>query len=132
MSNVREFDAGTSPREPLEPPGPRESSVPPEFLDTPELARPGGFLISDEQFMRDVGTLKDLRSFAIQQAVSIRPSEVGPISLGTLNLLRYDPKGRLPSLKEWQLLESHTQQCYEHLTEPIRRKFSYMAGFPTG
>jgi hypothetical protein len=110
MSNVREFDASTPPREP---PGP------------PEPARPEGFLISDRQFMHDVETLKDLRSFMIQQAVSLRPSEAGKISLGVLNLLRYDDRGRLPSLTEWQLLEDHTQEFYEHLTDPVRRKFLY-------
>jgi hypothetical protein len=119
MSNVREFDAGTSPITSLEPP------IPPEFIETPELARPGGYLISDEQFMSDVETLKDLRSFMIQQAVSLKPSEAGRISLGILNLLRYDPKGRFPSLTEWKLLETHNQQLYEHLTDPLRRKFLY-------
>ena len=54
MSNVRDLDVSTSPREAVEPPKP----------PVPETV-----LISDEQFIRDVETLKDLRSFMIQQAV---------------------------------------------------------------
>src|SRR5262245_3423648 len=102
MSNVREFDVSTSPREPVEPPKPPV---------------PENFLISDGQFIHDVKTLKDLRSFMIKQATPLKPSEAGKISLGQLNLLRYDPSGRFPSLEEWELLEGHTQECYEHLTE---------------
>jgi hypothetical protein len=103
--NVREFDAGASSYQPR-PRGPDD-------------------LISDEQFMRDVETLKDLRSFMIQQAISLKSSEGGWISLGRLNELRYDRKGRFPYPEEWAQLEQHTQELYEHLTEPVRRKFLY-------
>src|SRR5262245_5507942 len=89
MSNVREFDVSTSPRESVEPPKPPAEN----------------FLICDEQFMRDVGTLKDLRSFMLQQAAPLKASEGGKIFLGQLNLLRYDRSGRFPSLEEWKDLE---------------------------
>jgi hypothetical protein len=81
--------------------------------------------ISDEQFIRELKQLKALRSFLIEQAVLIKPSESGVISFGALNLLRYDRNGRSPTALEWSALENFTQELFRHLTDPLRRRFLY-------
>jgi hypothetical protein len=81
--------------------------------------------ICDEQFIRELKQLKALRSFLIEQAVLLRPTESGVISFGALNSLRYDRNGRRPDPEEWARLEDLTQELFRHLTDPLRRRFLY-------
>ncbi len=80
------------------------------------------YSICDKQFMDDVTQLKALRSYMIRQAKS---TEAGIIELGDLNLLRFDEKGRFPTYAEWTDLEHRSNELYQHLTEPDRRRFLY-------
>jgi hypothetical protein len=77
--------------------------------------------ISDSQFMADLQKLKDLRSFLIEQAVQLKPTE--SMSFKGLNLLRLKPGGRSPTQEEWESLETLTQDLFSHLSEPLRRRF---------
>jgi hypothetical protein len=81
--------------------------------------------ISDEQFIKDLRKLKELRSFLIEQAVQLQPTESASISFGKLNLLRFRDDGRVPNVEEWELLETLTQELFRHLSEPLRRRFLY-------
>src|SRR5215469_15165713 len=68
--------------------------------------------ISDSQFMADLQKLKDLRSFLIEQAIQLKPTESGTISFKGLNLLRLKPGGRSPTPEEWESLETLTQELF--------------------
>jgi hypothetical protein len=85
----------------------------------------GPVAISDAQFMADLKRLRELRSFFIEQAVQLKPTEAGTISFGRLNLLRYDGTGRSPAIEEWDALETLTQELFRHLSDPLRRRFLY-------
>jgi hypothetical protein len=80
--------------------------------------------INDLRFMDDLEKLKQLRSFLIEQAVQLGPTE-RTLSFGDLNLLRYRPNGRSPSLREWVEMEQLTQELFGHLSDPLRRRFLY-------
>jgi hypothetical protein len=75
--------------------------------------------IDDIDFMRNLRRLQELRTFLIQEAVTIPNSMV----FGPLNLLKYTESGRAPSLSEWDQLERLTTQLFNLLTPPLRRKF---------
>ncbi|MDB6147954.1 MAG: hypothetical protein JWO45_1618 [Spartobacteria bacterium] len=81
--------------------------------------------IGDGQFMTDLGKLKQLRSFLIEQAVQLKPTETSSISFGKLNLLRYREDGRSPTEDEWDALERLNQTLFGHLSDPLRRRFLY-------
>lgn len=81
--------------------------------------------IGDEQFMEDLGKLKDLRSFLIEQAVQLKPGEADALSFGKLNLLQWRKGGRSPTEAEWNALELLTQDLFRHLSDPLRRRFLY-------
>jgi hypothetical protein len=81
--------------------------------------------IGDEQFIEDLGKLKDLRSFLIEQAVPLKPGEDAALSFGKLNLLRWRSGGRSPTEDEWDALEKLTQDLFRHLSDPLRRRFLY-------
>jgi hypothetical protein len=81
--------------------------------------------ISDEQFMNDLGKIKQLRSFLIEQAVQLQPTEAASISFGKLNLLRFNEDGRSPNEEEWDSLERLTQALFSHLNDALRRRFLY-------
>jgi len=79
--------------------------------------------INDEQFIRDLKRLKELRSFLIQEAINISPGDSSPLSFGRLNLLRYSLSGRAPTEMEWSEVEQHTQTLFRLLSDPLRRRF---------
>jgi hypothetical protein len=85
--------------------------------------RPPGPDISDSQFMSDLHKLKELRSFLIEQAVQLKPTEASKISFKDLNLLRLKPTGRSPTSEEWESLETLTHELFSHLSNPLRRRF---------
>lgn len=90
-----------------------------------DAADPAANDIGDGQFMADLKKVKELRSFLIEQAVQLKPTEQGTLSFGTLNLLRWKSGGRNPTQDEWQALEVLTQQLFRHLSDPLRRRFLY-------
>jgi len=85
--------------------------------------------IDDEQFIRDLGRLKELRSFLIQETVLTGATESSALSFGQLNQLRYRGHGRAPTEEEWAAVERHTQLLFALLTPSLRRRF-VLGGLP--
>jgi hypothetical protein len=79
--------------------------------------------INDYEFMLNLKRLRQLRTFLIQEAIPISQTDSNPLSLGALNLLRYNERGGTPTAEEWALVERHTQVLFDLLTEPLRRRF---------
>lgn len=84
---------------------------------------PDKIMINDAQFIRDLRRLLELRSFLIQEAISISPEDSTTLSFGRLNLLRYNFTGRAPTQQEWSEVELHTQELFRLLTDSLRRRF---------
>ena len=100
-----------------------EVSLAPEVLSDKNT----DMLINDEHFINDLGRLKDLRSFLIQEAVRIDPSDSTALEFERLNLLRYNSSGkrhgRDPTEEEWTWVERHTRILFSLLTPSLRRQF---------
>ena len=79
--------------------------------------------ICDEKFLNDLGRLKRLRDFFLQEAIEIPPEESCFLSFGELNLLRPGPNGRRPTEAEWTDLEDRTQVLFGRLTYSLRHRF---------
>jgi hypothetical protein len=86
--------------------------------------------IDDEQFICDLGRLKDLRSFLIQETVLTGDAESSALSFGQLNQLRFRGNGRAPTEEEWTAVERHTQLLFALLTLSLRRRF-VLGGLPS-
>jgi hypothetical protein len=91
------------------------------------FSTPDALHINDERFIHDLDKLKDIRSFFIQEAVSL--ADTRALSFGELNLLRFSEKGRPPTGEEWSKIEEFTRILFSSLTEPLRRKYR-LAGIP--
>lgn len=95
-------------------------------VSTPDdAARQDNVVINDEQFIRDLRRLKELRSFLIQEAINIASAEdeSNPLAFEGLNLLKYGYNGRAPTREEWRSVEDRTQVLFRCLTGPLRRRF---------
>ena len=82
--------------------------------------------INDERFIKDLERLKDLRSFLIQEAVSLSGTDSAALEFGQLNLLRFNNTpfgGRDPTEEEWNKVERQTRILFGLLTPPLRRRF---------
>jgi hypothetical protein len=79
--------------------------------------------INDEDFIRALNRLKELRSVLIEEALHGDPGKSEAFSLGHLNLLRHHDGGRQPTVEEWQLVEKNTDTLFLLMTPPLRRKF---------
>lgn len=79
--------------------------------------------IADWFFINDLRKLKELRSFLLNEAINVSPQDSAPRSFGRLNLLKFDPNGRQPTIDEWSDVEMHTQAMFKLMTEPLRRRF---------
>ena len=92
--------------------------------------------INNEQFFKDLTRLKELRSFLIQEAVSLENPTA--LQFGPLDSLQCSPQGRAPTREEWEELESRTQLLFGSLTEPLRQRFLFgripmsIAALPVG
>lgn len=83
-----------------------------------------GVLIRNEQFIRDLRRLKDLRSFLIQEAFHVKTEgPTTPMAFGKLNRLQYASNGREPTPDEWSEVELHTQALFRLLNKPLKRRF---------
>jgi hypothetical protein len=81
--------------------------------------------INDEQFMKNLERLKQLRSFLVEQAIQLQPTAGAASSFGKLNLLHFRDDGRSPTEDEWDSLETLTETLFRQLTDPLRRRFLY-------
>jgi hypothetical protein len=100
--------------------GPPKQGV---FSKLLNVGRPDPYSINDEQFIKDLQELKNLRSFLIKEAVKLQPTDQNAFAFGALNLLRYNPFGRIPTEQEWSKVELLTQALFQLPTDAIRRKF---------
>jgi hypothetical protein len=87
------------------------------------IGDPEKVAINDVQFIKDLERLKELRSFLLQEAITISPEDSTSLSFGRLNLLRYRFDGRAPTEEEWSEVELHTRSLFRLLTDPLRRRF---------
>jgi hypothetical protein len=92
--------------------------------------------IRDSRFTNQFATLTSLKTLLLTQGVRIREEDAPLLSFGKLNHLRYDEKGRLPTLDEWEKLDKHSQRLFGYLDEGLRKRFelsqtaNLIAGLP--
>src|ERR1700732_3000890 len=92
--------------------------------------------IRDSRFTNQFATLTSLKTLLLTQGVRIREEDAPLLSFGKLNHLRYDEKGRLPTLDEWEQLDKHSQRLFGYLDEGLRKRFelsqtaNLIAGLP--
>jgi hypothetical protein len=92
--------------------------------------------IQDSRFTNQFATLTSLKTLLLTQGVRIRDEDAPLLSFGKLNHLRYDEKGRLPTLDEWEQLDKHSQRLFGYLDEGLRKRFelsqtaNLIAGLP--
>lgn len=105
----------------------REATIPRDGIGKAEEATPpirvATTSINDARFIKDLDRLKDLRTFLIQEAIPTTAEESAALSLGDLNLLQWDVKGRVPTLEEWSELEKGTRTLFRPLSDAQRRRF---------
>jgi len=77
-----------------------------------------------------------LKTLLLTQGVCIREEDAPLLSFGKLNHLRYDEKGRLPTVEEWEQLDKHSQKLFSYLDDGLRKQFelsqtaNLIAGLP--
>jgi hypothetical protein len=92
--------------------------------------------IRDSRFTNQLATLTSLKTLLLTQGVRIREEDAPLLSFGKLNHLRYDEKGRLPTVDEWEQLDKHSQKLFGYLDEGLRKRFelsqtaNLIAGLP--
>jgi hypothetical protein len=92
--------------------------------------------IRDMRFTNQFATLTSVKTLLLTQGVRIREEDAPLLSFGKLNHLRYDDKGRLPTVDEWEQLDKHSQRLFSYLDEGLRKRFelsqtaNLIAGLP--
>jgi hypothetical protein len=77
-----------------------------------------------------------LKTLLLTQGVPIREEDAPLLSFGKLSHLRYDEKGRLPTVDEWEQLDKRSQKLFSYLDEGLRKRFelsetaNLIAGLP--
>jgi hypothetical protein len=92
--------------------------------------------IRDSRFTNQFNSLASLKALLLTQGVPIREEDVPLLSFGTLNDLRYNEKGRLPTVEEWEQLDKRSQKLFSYLDDELRKHFelsqtaNLIAGLP--
>jgi hypothetical protein len=88
-------------------------------------APPDPSAIRNARFTNELATLTSLKTLLLTQGVRIRDEDVGLLSFGELNRLRYDEKGRQPTIEEWERLDNHSRRLFSYLDEAegLRTRF---------
>jgi hypothetical protein len=92
--------------------------------------------IRDSRFMNQFANLTSLKTLLLTQGVRIREEDAPLLSFGMLNHLRYDEKGRLPTVEEWEQLDKRSQKLFSYLDDGLRKRFelsqtaNLIAGLP--
>jgi len=92
--------------------------------------------IRDSRFTNQVATLTSLKTLLLTQGVRIRDEDVPLLSFGELDYLRYNEKGRLPTIDEWEQLDTRSHKLFSYLDEGLRKRFelsqtaNLIAGLP--
>ena len=80
--------------------------------------------IRDMRFIQQLAQLKSLKTFLLTEGgVTIRPEDTTLFNLGTLNQLQYSELGRLPTVEEWDLLDTRSQKLGSYLDDALRSRF---------
>jgi hypothetical protein len=79
--------------------------------------------IRDMRFTNQFATLTSLKTLLLTQGVCVSEEDAPLLSFGKLNHLRYDDKGRLPTVDEWEQLDKHSQRLFSYLDEGLRKRF---------
>jgi hypothetical protein len=87
--------------------------------------------IADRRFMHELGRLKALRNFVIQEGIALNSDKSDVLAFGNLNMLEQVPgwlpsfiRGRAATRSEWDQLERQTEVIYRLMDENQRRKFN--------
>jgi hypothetical protein len=64
-----------------------------------------------------------LKTLLLTRGVHIREEDVPLLSFGMLNDLRYNEKGRLPTVEEWDQLDKRSQKLFSYLDDELRKHF---------
>ena len=92
--------------------------------------------IRNSGFTNQFANLKSLKTLLLTQGVRIREEDAPLLSFGKLNHLRYDDKGRLPTIEEWEELDKRSQKLFSYLDDGLRKRFelsqaaNLIAGLP--
>jgi hypothetical protein len=79
--------------------------------------------IRDLQFWNQFTNLTSLKTLLLTRGVHLREEDVPLLSFGTLNDLRYNEKGRLPTVEEWEQLDKRSQKLFSYLDDELRKHF---------
>jgi hypothetical protein len=86
--------------------------------------------------MNQFANLTSLKTLLLTRGVHIREEDVSLLSFGMLNDLRYNEKGRLPTVEEWEQLDKRSQKLFSYLDDRLRKQFelsqtaNLIAGLP--
>lgn len=79
--------------------------------------------IRDSRFMNQFANLSSLKILLLTQGIRMREEDAPLLSFGKLNHLRYDEKGRLPTVEEWEDLDKRSQKLFSYLDDGLRKRF---------
>ncbi|MGO7486346.1 hypothetical protein [Rhizobium ruizarguesonis] len=79
---------------------------------------PHTLAVNNQLFCKQIERLGSLQEFLYQEAVPFTA-----VGLGSLRGLHFDKNGRPPTVEEWSMVESQTQEIFQSLTPALRRKF---------
>jgi hypothetical protein len=79
--------------------------------------------IRDSRFWNQFMNLTSLKTLLLTRGVHIREEDVPLLSFGMLNDLRYNEKGRLPTVEEWEQLDKRSQKLFSYLDDELRKHF---------
>ena len=79
--------------------------------------------IRDLRSRNQFTNLTSLKTLLLTRGVHIREEDVPLLSFGMLNDLRYNEKGRLPTVEEWEQLDKRSQKLFSYLDDELRKHF---------
>jgi hypothetical protein len=92
--------------------------------------------IRDSRFINQFATLTSLKTLLLTQGVRIHEEDAPLLLFGNLNHLRYNEKGRLPTVEEWEQLDKRSHKLFSYLDDGLRKRFelsqtaNLIAGLP--
>ena len=79
--------------------------------------------IRDSRFWNQFTNLTSLKTLLLTRGVHIREEDIPLLSFGRLNDLRYNEKGRLPTVDEWEQLDKRSQKLFSYLDDELKKHF---------
>jgi hypothetical protein len=90
--------------------------------DEVHVAPPTSY-ICDRRFIEQLNALIALRQFLLDEMVELNPGGDESSNLEGLNLLSFNPTGRLPTIEEWRLLDDKYSMTISRMNIDLRMKF---------